>query len=312
MKRFFASIVAAAVLLFGGLAQETLGQKASTQNLKSGAPVGAPVHVSLPMKDGSVRFAVIGDTGTGTEKQHEVADVMLRYKAAFPFEFVLMMGDNLYKGEKATDYKTKFEDVYRQLLDDKVKFYATLGNHDESNQRFYENFNMNGEEYYRFTKGNVAFYSLNSNYMDKKQLKWLEDQLSKETSEWKIAFFHHPPYSSGGKHGSDTELREVVEPVFLKHGVNVVFAGHEHFYERIKPQKGIYYFISGAGGKLRSGDVKDSSPLTEKAFDKDMSFMILEIAGDEMHFQVISRTGETVDSGIIVNQRSKKAMKAAK
>ena len=98
----------------------------------------------------------------------------------------------------------------------------------------------------------------------------------------------------------------------MKYGVNVVFAGHEHFYERIKPQQGIYYFISGAGGKLRDGDVKENSPLTAKAFDKDMSFMILEIAGDEMHFQTISRTGETVDSGLIVNQRSKKAMSAAK
>src|SRR5215212_4164107 len=218
MKRFLASIVTAVVLLCGGLAQETLGQKSSSKNLKSTTAVGAPVRVSLPMKDGSVRFAVIGDTGTGTEKQHEVGDLMVRYKAAFPFEFVLMMGDNLYKSEKAEDYKTKFEDVYRKLLDDKVKFYATLGNHDESNQRFYENFNMNGEEYYRFAKGNVAFYSLNSNYMDKKQLKWLEDKLAQDTSDWKIAFFHHPPYSSGGKHGSSTGLREVVEPIFVKYG----------------------------------------------------------------------------------------------
>jgi 3',5'-cyclic AMP phosphodiesterase CpdA len=169
---------------------------------------------------------------------------------------------------------------------------------------------MNGEEFYRFKKGNVAFYSLNSNYMDKRQVKWLEDELVKDTSDWKIVFFHHPPYSSGGKHGSDTKLREVVEPIFLKYGVNAVFAGHEHFYERIKPQKGIYYFISGAGGKLRDGDVKKNSPLTEKAFDKDMSFMLLEVAGDQMYFQVITRTGETVDTGVLSNQR-KKSMSAS-
>lgn len=96
-----------------------------------------------------------------------------------------------------------------------------------------------------------------------------------------------------------------VEPIFLKHGVNMVLAGHEHFYERIKPQKGVYYFISGAGGKLRSGDVNDRSPLTEKAFDRDMSFMLAEIAGDQFYFQVISRTGETVDSGVLPNQRKK-------
>lgn len=262
------------------------------------------------MKEGSVRFLAIGDTGTGTEKQRQLADLMTQYKQVYPFEFVLMMGDNMYGGESPADFKNKFENIYKKLLDSNVKFYATLGNHDESNQRFYEYFNMNGEEYYVFKKGNVSFYSLNSNYMDKRQIKWIEEQLAADTSEWKICFFHHPPYSSGGKHGSEEELRKVIEPIFLKYGVSAVFAGHEHFYERIKPQKGIYYFISGAGGKLREGDVKKNSPLTEKAFDKDMSFMLLEIAGDEMHFQVISRTGETVDSGVIVNQR-KGATKAA-
>ena len=311
MKRIVASFIMVAGLILGGLGGNSFGQSISPAHSKVGSSTSSPVKVTLPLKDGSVRFMVVGDTGTGSNKQNELAALMVRYREVFPFEFALMMGDNLYQGESAEDYKTKFEDVYKKLLDDKVQFYATLGNHDESNQRFYKYFNMNGEEYYRFKKGNVAFYSLNSNYMDKKQLKWLEDELVKDTSEWKICYFHHPPYSSGGKHGSETKLREVVEPIFLKYGVNAVFAGHEHFYERIKPQKGIYYFISGAGGKLRSGDVKKGSPLTEKAFDKDMSFMLLEIVGNQMHFQVISRTGETVDAGVLMNQR-KKAMSAAK
>ena len=158
---------------------------------------------------------------------------------------------------------------------------------------------MEGQEYYRFGKGNASFYALNSNYMDKKQVDWLNDKLAADTAEWKIAFFNNPPYSSGGAHGSDTKLREIVEPIFLKHGVDVVLAGHEHFYERIKPQKGIYYFISGSGGKLRKGDVKKGSPLTDKAYDNDMSFMLMEIAKDQMYFQVISRTVETVDTGVI-------------
>jgi hypothetical protein len=299
-----------AALVFGGLVGNALAQKAAparatgdrVATAAAAAPV-APFKLTLPLKDGSVRFLVIGDTGTGTEQQQELANVMTRYRQAFPYEFVLMMGDNMYGGEKPEDFKGKFENIYKQLLDNKVKFYATLGNHDESNQRFYDFFNMNGEEFYRFTKGNMAFYSLNSNYMDKRQLKWLDEELAKDTSEWKVIFMHHPPYSSGGKHGSSSDLREVVEPIFLKYGVNAVFAGHEHFYERVKPQKGIYYFISGAGGKLRPGDVKKGSPLTEKAFDTDMSFMLLEVAGDELHFQVISRTGETVDAGVLTNQR---------
>jgi hypothetical protein len=311
MRRIFACVMTVAVLSAGAFVENTFGQNLPSANSKASATAAAPLKLSLPNKDGSVRFLVIGDTGTGSEKQHQLADVMTRYRELFPYEFVLMMGDNMYGGEKAQDFKNKFENVYKRLLDNKVKFYATLGNHDESNQRFYELFNMNGEEYYRFKKGNVAFYSLNSNYMDQKQLKWLDEQLSKDDSEWKIAFFHHPPYSSGGKHGSSTELRQIVEPIFLKYGVNAVFAGHEHFYERIKPQKGIYYFISGAGGKLRPGDVRDNSPLTEKAFDKDMSFMLLEVAGDELHFQVISRTGETVDAGMLTKQKKSATAAAA-
>ena len=261
------------------------------------------LSLTLPNKEGDVRFLVMGDTGTGSGKQHDLAQVMLRYRQTFPFEFVLMLGDNLYGSDKAIDYKQKFEDVYKPLLDQKVKFYAALGNHDDSNQRFYEFFNMDGQEYYRFQKGNVSFYSLNSNYMDKKQIDWLNDKLATDTATWKIAYFHHPPYSSGGAHGSDTKLRETVEPIFLKYGVNAVFAGHEHFYERIKPQKGIYYFISGSGGKLRKGDVKAGSPLTAKAFDDDLSFILLEVNDKAIYFQVVSRTGATVDSGVLPNQR---------
>jgi calcineurin-like phosphoesterase family protein len=317
MKRILASVLTIAVLIFSGFVGDALGQgvsnnskvsdsKAST-NSKGSPPASSAAKpslpLSLPLKDGSLRFAIIGDTGSGTEKQRQVADMMVRYRAEFPFEFVLMMGDNLYGGETAQDFQKKFSDVYKRLLDDKVKFYATLGNHDLPNQIYYEKFNMNGKEYYRFKKGNVAFYSLNSNYMDKRQVKWLENELAMDVSEWKICFFHHPPYSSGKKHGSDTQLREVVEPIFLKYGVNLVLAGHDHFYERIKPQKGIYYLVSGAGGQLRAGDVKRPSPLTEKSFDKDMHFVLVEVVGDQLHFQVISRTGETVDSGILMNQR---------
>lgn len=307
LMRRSSSVITAALILFAFL-NTTPAQKASNGN-PNGSRISQPrsaLPLSLPVRDGSVKFAIIGDTGTGTTKQQDLADLMVRYRQIFPFDSVLMLGDNLYGSETPADYKKKFSDVYQQLLDNKVKFYATLGNHDEPNERFYEQFNMNGKEYYRFSKGNVAFYSLNSNYMDKKQLEWLESELAKDTSEWKIAFCHHPPYSSGSKHGSDKSLREVVEPIFVKYGVNVVLTGHDHFYERIKPQKGIYYFVSGAGGKLREGNVKLNSPLSDKYFDRDMSFMLVEIANNQMYFQAVSRTGETVDSGVLANQKKEK------
>jgi len=82
----------------------------------------------------------------------------------------------------------------------------------------------------------------------------------------------------------------------VNNGVDAVFAGHEHFYERLKPQKEIHYFISGAAGKLRKGDVEESS-MSAAHFDQDNSFMLVEIVDDTMYFQSISRTGKTVDQG---------------
>ena len=155
--------------LFAILISAILFTPAPAQKL-NGHPT-TPPKLTLPMKDGSVKFAVIGDTGSGTARQREVGDMMIKYHTLFPFEFVLMMGDNMYGGEAPQDFEKKFAVPYKALLDQTVKFYATLGNHDQALQVNYENFNMNGKEYYRFKKGNIAFYSLNSNYMDKKQVQ---------------------------------------------------------------------------------------------------------------------------------------------
>ena len=258
----------------------------------------AAQELTLPLKPDSVRFGVIGDNGTGDAPEYDVGQQLAAYHQKFPFTFIIMMGDNLYGSERPQDFVTKFEAPYKILLDAKVLFYATLGNHDDPNQRFYTPFNMAGKRYYSFKKGNVRFFVLDSNYMDPAQLAWLEPELKNSGSDWKIAYFHHPLYSSG-MHGSQTDLRVVIEPLFLKYGVDVVFSGHEHFYQRIKPQQGIYYFVSGAGGQLRPGDLKPSN-LTAAGFDSDQSFMLIEVAGKELSFQVISRTGRTVDQGSIL------------
>jgi hypothetical protein len=83
--------------------------------------------------------------------------------------------------------------------------------------------------------------------------------------------------TTNGKHGSSVCLREIVEPIFVQHGMDAVFTGHEHFYERLRPQNGVFYFITGAVGNLREGDVKDRSPLTANAYDADLSFTLVEI-----------------------------------
>jgi len=253
--------------------------------------------LTVPMKNGSVKFAVIGDTGTGDKHQLAVAKQLTATRAKFPFEFVVMVGDNIYGGNSAKDYDRKFAVPYKPLLDAGVKFYAALGNHDDPSERYYKPFNMNGERYYTFKPADgVRFFALDSTYMDEKQLKWLDEQLAMSGSEWKIAFFHHPPYSSGETHGSDETLRTQLEPRFVKAGVNVVLTGHEHFYERIKPQKGIAYFVTGSSAKLREGNITQTQ-LTAKGFDTGYTFMIVEIVGDEMYYQAITDAGKTVDSG---------------
>ena len=253
----------------------------------------------FPLKSGSVRFAAIGDMGTGEAPQYEVAQQMLKARQTFPFDFVIMLGDNIYGGSKPADFDRKFAVPYKPLLDAGVKFYASLGNHDDTNERFYQPFNMNGESYYTYKKGNVRFFVLNSNYMDPKQLAWLEAQLTDAgNGGWKICYFHHPLYSSGRFHGPSLDLRKSLEPLFIKYGVDVVFSGHDHVYERIRPQQGIYYFMEGASGELRPGNLAHTA-ITEKGFDTDRSFVLSEIAGDEMYFQTVSRTGATVDSGVI-------------
>jgi predicted MPP superfamily phosphohydrolase len=211
---------------------------------------------------------------------------------------VIMLGDNLYGSQRPADFVQKFERPYKPLLDAGVKFYASLGNHDKTSNDTYQLFNMGGMRYYTYARNNVRFFVLDSNYLDPAQVAWLETALKGANEPWKIAYFHHPLYSDGGRHGSEVELRVRLEPLFVKYGVNVVYSGHDHIYERVRPQKGISYFVSGAGGELRQGDLK-RSPLTAAGFDQDRSFMLNEIAGDDLFFQVVSRTGQTVDQGVI-------------
>jgi 3',5'-cyclic AMP phosphodiesterase CpdA len=157
---------------------------------------------------------------------------------------------------------------------------------------------MGGERYFTFVKKNVRFFVLDSNQLDPKQQAWLDEALQRSDDQWRICFFHHPIYSDGGRHGSDVSLRVVLEPLLVKYGVDVVFSGHDHVYERLKPQKGITYFVSGSGGQLRRGDVRPSG-LTAAYYDQDQSFMLVEVAGDDLFFEAVNRSGATVDSGVI-------------
>ena len=246
-------------------------------------------------------FAAIGDAGTGDAPQFDVANQMAKFHTKFPFDRVIMLGDNIYGGQGPQDLMKKFYQPYKPLLDLGVKFYASLGNHDNPSNRNYPLWNMGGNMYYSYATKNVRFFALDSNQVEQKELSWLENALKSATEDWKICYFHHPLYSDGGTHGSSVDVRVLFEPLFVTYGVNVVFSGHDHIYERLTPQKGIYYFVEGAGGQLRKGDTKRSA-MTAKAFDQDQSFMLVEIDGNLLSFQAISRAGTIVDSGTIQRQ----------
>ena len=269
-------------------------------------PAGSP-EVRLPLKDGSVRWAVIGDNGTGERPEQDIAEQMQRYWSVVKYDFVTMDGDNIYGGHSPRDFKSKFEEPYKSLLDEGVKFYASLGNHDDAQIEInYKPYNMNGEHYYTFEKKNVQFFVLDSNYMTPQQLSWLEDKLKGSSAQWKIAYFHHPLYTCAKFHGPDVDLRNQLMPLFTKYGVNAVWSGHEHVYERIKPQQGIYFFLEGDSGQLRYHNIRSSCEIDNIGFDTDRTFMLVEVAGDTLYFQAISRSGAIVDSGALPLQKAAK------
>jgi predicted MPP superfamily phosphohydrolase len=290
-----ALVLAAVLHLASGVGALQSGGRAGAAQ-----PAPAPV-VELPNRQGSLKFAVLGDFGDGSRAQFQVAEQMAKLRARFPFELVITVGDNIYGSERPQDMRRKFEEPYKPLIDAGVKFYASLGNHDDRAQARYPLFNMDGRTYYTFKapRQDVRFFALESDYLRPQQVAWIEKELASSNEAWNIPYFHHPLYSSGTRHGSHPDLAAVLEPLFLKGGVSVVFAGHDHFYERIKPQKGIVYFVTGSGGKLRRNGIRPGSPLTAASLATDQAFLAAEIDGDQLFFNTISRTGTVVDSGVI-------------
>jgi hypothetical protein len=264
--------------------------------------------LALPKKLGSLRFAVIGDVGRGDKAQYDTAAEMVRWRERFDFSFVLMLGDNMYGTGTPQDYVDRFERPYKTLLDAGVVFYAANGNHDPVSILTYPLYNMHGNRYYTFKKDEgplapvadrtVRFFAIDTVNLDTDQMSWLRRELGQSSSDWEICFFHHPMYTSGRYSFSASRMRSILEPVLVQFGAHVVLAGHEHFYERMIPQRGILHFTSGAGGALRVGDIRQTR-LTAAGFDDDTHFMMMEISGDDLYFQAISRTGQTIDVGHI-------------
>src|SRR5215813_6201599 len=262
------------------------------------------VFGASPSKD-RIKFAAIGDFGTGDDGQAGIAAQMLRDHKTSPLDFVIAVGDNIYPDGGGRHFAKKFERPYAGLIREGVKFHAVLGNHDVKDGRRdqcqYPLFNMNGKCYYTVKKGDglAEFFMIDSTAFDMTQAGWLEGVLKESTAQWKVAVFHHPIYSSGAEHGSDLGLRRGIEPLLTRYGVNVVLSGHDHIYERVKPQQGVQYFVTGAGGKVRPGDVNMRSPLRAVSYDQDNHCLQMVIEDRQIGFQTITRSGAVIDRGAI-------------
>ena len=273
--------------------------------LATGALVRPSSLFAVSSVKSTLRVAVIGDWGTGDDDQFALADQMLQHHRQSAFDFVLTTGDNIYPNGSGRHFRKKFEEPFAGLLNDRVNFYAVLGNHDvetgRQDQLSYPLFNMRGQNYYSFGRGNglIDFFLIDTTDFDETQNSWLEFALRGSKAKWKVAAFHHPIYSSGKKHGSNAKLRTQIEPLLNRYGVSVAVSGHDHFYERTKPQNGTQYFVTGAGGKTRRGGVDLNSPIRAASYDADNHFMLLEIDEREIGFKAISETGEVVDTGVI-------------
>lgn len=283
----------------------------------------------------TLRFGVIGDSGTGDQHQKAVAARMSEY--AKQWEFILMLGDNIYPDGNPADFEANFKSPYKNLRDAGLRFHATLGNHDRvhrdaelgckqvrdaafgfENQRDEYSFSAGGEA---DGKPLARFIALNADGWRKpgepvpcglpasersKQLnQWLEDS---SKFHWNIVLLHNPLYSYVYHwlippffhgHGSDKRLRALLEPR-LKDNVDVVFSGHDHFYQKIKPQNGIHYFVSGAAAKLRRGGNHGHKNLEKGA--RIRHFLDIELTASEFRYRAIDVKGNVFHSGTIVKR----------
>jgi 3',5'-cyclic AMP phosphodiesterase CpdA len=250
--------------------------------------------------DRSFSFAVIGDSGTGSTEQQQVADRV----AALDPQFVLHTGDVVYPSGQAGGYDPYFFQPYQTLLR-RAPIFPVLGNHDYVTARgqpyldaFFlpHNNPANSEKYYSFDWGNAHFTALDYNDgPSAAQLAWLQNDLAATDKEWKLVFYHQAIYSSG-PHGYEPGIiakRSILAPIFAANHVDVVFNGHDHDYERTQPIMGVVYVVSGGGGaSLYNVNPQSFSAHAATAWHT----VYVTIDGCSLTLQAITPDGAVIDS----------------
>jgi hypothetical protein len=261
-----------------------------------------------------LRFAVIGDFGTGDQNEADVADLVKSWNP----DLVITTGDNNYPDGAAETIDNNIGQFYHQYIypyqgaygegADINRFFPSLGNHDWNTvdgdgmpYPYLDYFKLpqresGNERYYDFEWGPVHFFALDSDSREpdgvgrsSAQAAWLQSRLSESTAAWKIVYAHHPPYSSG-LHGSIEWMRWP----FAEWGATAYLAGHDHLYERLVIE-GFPYFINGLGG----GNIyffKIPLEGSEVRYSGDCGAILVEATEAYINFKFINRSGEVIDS----------------
>jgi predicted phosphodiesterase len=252
-----------------------------------------------------LRLAAIGDNGSGGRQAMAVAQQMADTYRQHPFGLVALLGDISYYGK----FEDRYEEVFRRpmapLIDAGVGFELAIGNHDadlhhseEGLQEIEAELRLLGtpSRYYTTTHGPADFFYLDSSVPgvfgpgSTTQWEWLDDTLAGSTSQWKIVLLHHPLYSSG-RHGSTVGARERLEPILTRHHVDLVLAGHDHHYERTRPQDGVTYLVSGGGCKTTAVDRSSFTAVAASI----LQFLLIDIEGDRLDARCIGVDGSVAD-----------------
>jgi tartrate-resistant acid phosphatase type 5 len=263
-----------------------------------------------------VVFAVIGDFGANTRAEKNVAKAL---KAKHP-DFILTVGDNNYpKGcwssidKNIGQYYASFIANYKGKYgngSEEARFFPSLGNHDwyakskclhHGSLPYLEYFTLPGNQrYYDFQKGPVHFFALDSDGREpdgikigSKQYLWFVEKLKKSTATFKIVYFHHAAFSSA-RHGSTKQMQWD----FSSLGIDGVFSGHDHSYERIV-RDNVVYFVNGVGGNNSLSKLKKRVAGSQYFYNKKHGFMLVNVNSNEMHIQFINKDNHIKDEYFI-------------
>jgi acid phosphatase type 7 len=265
---------------------------------------------------GDFSFLLFGDSGKGSAAQYQLAARM----RSQPADFIVHTGDLIYPGGERRHYRGRFFDPYGELIA-RMPFWPSLGNHDVGSRggagdAFREVFVLpeNGpagqtpENNYWFEYAGARLAVIDSNVAENvlsgAVAPWLSEVMARPGATWKFVVFHHPPYTHG-KYGNNDAIVRTLVPAFEAGGVDVVFSGHDHLYERTIPlltgaapgpdRRGVVYVVSGAGGAELYRLRPDPPPIFAKRHDAGHSFSHIAITGKTLTFRQIAEDGGEID-----------------